>query len=309
MLNMLRITADAPTVIFLNGQPAGELRAEGLWLPAGDGPMIFQAFPMQSGLLPVTAKLELAGEETRCSGAMKVWLIGREQLHIEVSYEHIAAERPSMPYVLRRTEAGSETVASVYFDRVYCFALERGGRVALGGEFAEKLTSAEIHRRGSTVIFCGKHAQGTEIFAVSLQGEPRVLLHTDAAEVSVGEQMMEYARSLGHGVFARERFGLREGKIFSRELFRKNKSDLLAALAVAVKENDEKFAMSLVHPALRREADFSAFREFMGDFCGIRPDTDGIGLCYALRENVYRVRRLNAKIKDEQIANIEESEE
>ena len=309
MLNMLHITADAPTMIFLNGQPAGETSAEGLWLPAGDGPLIFQAFPMERGLLPITAKIDLVGEETRCCGALKLYLLRKDQIQIPINYERIAETPPAIPYVLKRADAGNDTYASVYFDRVYCFALERGGRVILGGAFQRELSSAEIHRRGNTVVFCGKHSGGTEIFAISIQAEPRVLLHADSAEFSISEQAMEYARPLGHGVFARERFGLREGKILSRTLFREKQSSLLAALALAIKEGAEDFAMSLVHPALRREADFSAFREFMGDFREIRTENGGIGLCYALRENVYRVRQLRADIKDEQIANIEERED
>ena len=112
------------------------------------------------------------------------------------------------------------------------------------------------------------------------------------------------------GVHARERFGLREGRLLSRELLRGG-VPLLSALAAGIKEGAEDFSLRLVHPALRREAGFADFCEFFGDFCDVIADDmpNVVGLCYEIHPNVYRVRRLRASIKDEQIANIEELEE
>ena len=69
--------------------------------------------------------------------------------------------------------------------------------------------------------------------------------------------------------------------------------------------------MRLIHPQLRREANFSDFCEFFGDFADASVGESGniLELCYETERNVYRVRRLRASIKDEQIANIEELEE
>ncbi len=312
MLRMMQITADAPTVIFLNGQPAGEFAEGSGYLPVGEGGLIFQAFPMRGGLLPVAAKLEIAEDDIRCVGpdALKLYLLSGGNIRLRIGFEELPREDAAMPYVLRRLSLGNDVHASVYFDRVFCFSLEMSGRVMLGGAFSKKLISAEIFRRENAIVFSGSHAEGREFFVVASGQEPRVLLHRDAEQLSVGDDQIEYTCGLMHGVSARERFGLREGRMLSRELLRGDAA-LLTALAVGVKEGAEDFSVRLVHPMLRREAGFADFREFFGDFCDIIADDvqNVIGLCYEIHPNVYRVRRLRGSIKDEQIANIEEMEE
>ncbi|MBR4079174.1 MAG: hypothetical protein IKK29_03080 [Christensenellaceae bacterium] len=311
MLRMMQVTADAPMMIFLNGQPAGEFAEGEVYLPVGEGTLFFQAFPMRGGLLPVTAKLELTGEDTHCVGpdTLKLFLLSGS-IRVQICFEKIPGEETTMPYVLRRISLGNELYAAVYFDRVFCFSLERSGRVIVGGAFLQKIASAEIYRRGNMVIFSGSHDEGKEFFVVALGQEPRVTLHRDVMELSVGEEQLEYACRLMQGVSARERFGLREGRVLSREIDRGG-APLLSALAAGIREGAEDYSMRLIHPLLRREASFSDFCEFFGDFTDADIGETGniLELCYETERNVYRVRRLRASIKDEQIANIAELEE
>lgn len=312
MLKILRITADAPTLLLLNGQCAGECGETPLYLPVGDGALLIQAFPMESGKLPVAAKITLSENGAQLIGpdALTLYLFRDSQLHAQIAYEAFPRETPAIPYVLARLSLGGDFSASVYFDRTFNFALERGGKVVLCGTFHHAIDSARIERRANTVLLRAEHSAGTELIVLSLAGEGRLLLHRETVSLSAGERLLEYTCPLSGGVFAHERFGIREETVLSRTLFRRD-GELLPALFTAVREDAEEFALSLIHPSLRREASYADIRAFFGDFCAVYPTDvpNTVGLCYEAGRQVYTVRMLRAGIKDEQIANIEESEE
>ena len=121
---------------------------------------------------------------------------------------------------------------------------------------------------------------------------------------------MEYTRISGP-LRLHERYSLTLRKSVARQIrfAESEKKDILGGLLEGIRLKEEDFAMSLIAPGLKKDADFAAFCGFVGEYAEFYEPSSGTGevsLCYPLSVNVYRVRRLRATIKYEQIWNIEE---
>jgi len=313
MLSMLRITGDAPAVVMLNGQTAGLLEQGEMEQTIGGGRTLLQLFPLSGDRLPVTAVLEqgdppaLTGPE----GVLSLYLLSERHMHLQAAFPRVERISPAMPYILRRASWEQNGLqATVYFDRLFSFAIERGGRILLSGAFDQWLTDARITRRRDVLLIEGFREDGAEFFAIALSPEPRVLLHEPAQSAAFREDLLEYTQNLGE-VMVEVRYSLGEKKPLSRRMHLApgEDPDLLRALLTAVRQNEEEFAMSLIAPALKKDASFGDFQAFLGDYAGdygpLRQKNEA-ALCYALSKNVFSVRRLRAAVKCEQIWNIEE---
>lgn len=313
MLSMLRITGDAPWAMLLNGQMAGAAEQGELELPVGRGQMLVQIFPLEKDLLPVTALLEPSPQPrlTAPKDAAKLLVLSEKYLHLRVCFPRIPRENPAMPYILRRQSTDAGLQATVYFDRTFNFAIERSGRILLSGTFRRgDLAESRITKVRDGMILEGLGSGGSEFFAVSLRGEPAVIHHAVVKELTVGEDHVEYTRISGP-LLLRERFSLTERKVASAEIAfsEKDRKDVFLGLLEAIRLKQADFAMSLIAPALKKDADFGAFCGFVGEYAEFYEPWQGTGeiaLCYPQTENVFTVRRLRAAVKNEQILNIEE---
>ena len=311
MLYMLRITGDGKAAVLLNNQDAGVLSEGMLEQTVCGGRILVQLFPLESGLLPVSALLELKAPPAMvgAADAVRLYVLSEDQLHLKVTFPKQEKLTPSLPYILRRSSADpGGLTATVYFDRTFNFAIERNGMILLGGAFEKALTDGRITRHGGILLIEGICAGEKEFFAVDAGAEPRVLLHHAAETVRLQEDVLEYSLPMGQ-LTAEIRYSVKEKRQISRSLrFRDEKKHLLSGLLEAVRMGEEEFAMSLVAPGLKKDASFSDFQAFFGEYAEVIPsrNAEEISLAYRVSENVFSLRRLRASVKYEQIWNIEE---
>jgi len=240
-------------------------------------------------------------------------MLSEKLLHVQVRFDCIKEEIPAMPFLLQRTplDAAGNLRGSVYFDRVFGFALEQNGKILISGAFERALRDARIRRKGELCLIEGIYEGGEELYLLRLDREgPEVMRHCCAVSAEFREDLLEYAIPMEGGTVLRERYSPVDHKVIEKktEFSAEGSRDVLKALVYAVRRRDEAFAMSLVAPALRKDAGFEDFCGFLGDFSKIYEDPrgEGLGLCYERGEHVYTVRRLRVVIKNEQIQNIEE---